>query len=92
MDRGEVPGYEFEVPRGPRHGYGPRHAVGRDYKGKTSVVLYAIAITLSFVSRWIACIIYVVVALMWLIPDPRIERAVNSSDDETAPNQTQAIE
>ena len=31
MDRGEVPGYEFEVPRGPRHGYGPRHAVGHDY-------------------------------------------------------------
>ena len=30
MDRGEVPGYEFEVPRGPRHGYGPRHAVGHD--------------------------------------------------------------
>jgi hypothetical protein len=31
MDRGEVPGYEFEVPRGPRHGYGPRHAAGHDY-------------------------------------------------------------
>jgi len=31
MNRGEVPGYEFEVPRGPRHGYGPRHAVGHDY-------------------------------------------------------------
>jgi hypothetical protein len=31
MDTGEVPGYEFEVPRGPRHGYGPRHATGHDY-------------------------------------------------------------
>ena len=31
MDTGEVPGYEFEVPRGPRHGYGPRHAAGHDY-------------------------------------------------------------
>jgi hypothetical protein len=31
MDTGEVPGYEFEVPRGSRHGYGPRHSVGHDY-------------------------------------------------------------
>ena len=31
MNRGEVPGYEFEVPRGSRHGYGPRHAAGHDY-------------------------------------------------------------
>ena len=31
MDTGEVPGYEFEVPRGPRHGYGPRHVAGHDY-------------------------------------------------------------
>src|ERR1700722_10032251 len=31
MDTGEVPGYEFEVPRGSRHGYGPRHSAGHDY-------------------------------------------------------------
>src|SRR5450759_494170 len=48
-------------------------ALGRDYKGIASVVLYAIAIALAFVIPWVACVIYVAVAIMWLIPDPRIE-------------------
>jgi TMEM175 potassium channel family protein len=48
-------------------------ALGRDYKGIASVVLYAIAIALAFVNPLVACAIYVVVAIMWLIPDPRIE-------------------
>ncbi len=48
-------------------------AVGDDLKGKLSGVLYAVAILLAFVNRWISIGIYVVVALMWLIPDPRIE-------------------
>lgn len=48
-------------------------AVGKDLKGKLSGVLYAAAIPLAFVNRWIAMGLYVVVALMWLIPDPRIE-------------------
>jgi uncharacterized membrane protein len=48
-------------------------ALGRDYKGIASVVLYAIAIALAFVNPWVACAIYVLVAIMWLIPDPRIE-------------------
>ena len=48
-------------------------ALGRDYKGIASVVLYAIAIALAFVNPWFACAIYVAVAIMWLIPDPRIE-------------------
>ena len=51
-------------------------AVGRDWKGKLSLVLYLAAIPLSFVSSWIASAIYVFVALMWLIPDPRIEKAL----------------
>jgi uncharacterized membrane protein len=48
-------------------------ALGRDYKGIASVVLYAIAIALAFVNPLVACAIYVLVAIMWLIPDPRIE-------------------
>jgi uncharacterized membrane protein len=49
-------------------------AVGRDLKGKLSPVLYAVAIPLAFVSDRIADAIYVLVALMWLVPDKRIER------------------
>ncbi len=51
-------------------------AVGRDFKGKASLVLYAAAIPLSFVNSWIACALYVLVAAMWLIPDRRIEKAL----------------
>ena len=51
-------------------------ALGRDIKGKISPVLYAAAIALSFVSPLLAGIIYVFVAVMWLIPDRRIERAL----------------
>jgi uncharacterized membrane protein len=51
-------------------------ALGNDFKGKVSVVFYAVAIPLSFVSSWLACALYVVVAIMWLIPDRRIERAL----------------
>ena len=51
-------------------------AVGRDLKGKTSAILYLIAIPIAFVNRWISGAIYVFVALMWLVPDRRIERAL----------------
>ena len=54
-------------------------AVGKDVKGKVSVVLYAAAIPLAFVSRWMADAIYVSVALMWLVPDRRIESKIKSS-------------
>jgi uncharacterized membrane protein len=53
-------------------------AVGRDLKGKLSPVLYAIAIPSAFVHQWIAGGLYVLVALIWLIPDRRIERALAS--------------
>ena len=53
-----------------------RKAIGSDWKGKVSPVLYAVAIPLSFWSHWIAQSIYVLVALMWLVPDRRIENAV----------------
>ncbi len=52
-------------------------AVGRDWKGKASVALYAIAIATSFWNPWTSCVIYVFVALMWLIPDPRIEKVID---------------
>ncbi|PUA17178.1 TMEM175 family protein [Glaciimonas sp. PCH181] len=51
-------------------------AIGNDIKGKLSVVAYAVAIPLSFVNRWIALAMYVLVAIMWLIPDRRIEKVV----------------
>jgi uncharacterized membrane protein len=52
-------------------------AVGRDLKGKVSVALYLIAIALAFVHQNISHAIYVLVALMWFIPDTRIERRLN---------------
>jgi uncharacterized membrane protein len=48
-------------------------AVGKDFKGKLSLLLYASAIPLAFVRSWIADAIYVLVALTWLVPDKRIE-------------------
>jgi len=51
-------------------------AVGRDFKGKISPVIYAIAIPLAFVSAWLAYGLYVFVAVMWLIPDRRIEKTL----------------
>ncbi|HMB58261.1 MAG TPA: TMEM175 family protein [Arenimonas sp.] len=48
-------------------------AIGRDFKGKASPFLYLSAIGLAFVNVWLANIIFVLVALMWLIPDRRIE-------------------
>jgi uncharacterized membrane protein len=54
-------------------------AVGRDLKGKVSPALYCIGIALSFADRWLGLAVYVVIALMWLIPDRRVERAVTAS-------------
>jgi uncharacterized membrane protein len=51
-------------------------AVGRDRKGKLSPLLYAVAIPLAFWSQWLAGAIYVAVAVMWLVPDRRIERVI----------------
>ena len=51
-------------------------AVGKDWKGKLSLALYLAAIPLAFVSSRIASALYAFVALLWLIPDPRIERAL----------------
>jgi len=57
-------------------------AVGKDYKGKVSPLLYFIAIPLAYLSPWISNGLYVFVALMWLIPDRRIERVIVKSKSE----------
>lgn len=51
-------------------------AMGRDVKGKTSLVIYVLAILIAFMDPRVSCALYVVVALMWLIPDRRIERVL----------------
>jgi uncharacterized membrane protein len=53
-------------------------AVGRDRKGKLSLALYAVAIPLAFVNQWISDALYVAVALMWLVPDRRIEKRLSA--------------
>jgi len=57
-----------------------KKAVGNDWKGKLSPILYLSAILLAFVSSWIAMAIYVLVAFMWVIPDKRIERILATGD------------
>ncbi|MEP6995001.1 MAG: TMEM175 family protein [Acidobacteriota bacterium] len=52
-------------------------ALGADLKGKLSPLLYVVAIGSAFLNQWIADGIYVLIALMWVIPDRRIERVVN---------------
>ena len=56
-------------------------SIGRDRKGKISIAIYAAAIPVAFAKRWIAGACYVIVAIMWLIPDPRIEKKVAQSEE-----------
>jgi uncharacterized membrane protein len=51
--------------------------VGGDLKGKASAALYLISIPMAFVSHWISLGVFVLVAAMWLVPDPRIERRLD---------------
>jgi len=66
-----------------KHGKGSllAAAVGKDIKGKISPVLYVVAVPAAFVQQWIAGALYVLVALLWLIPDRRIERALAAAAD-----------
>jgi uncharacterized membrane protein len=59
-------------------------AVGRDLKGKLSPVLYLVAIPSAFISQWISAALYVLVALIWLVPDRRIERVLAEGTNEQA--------
>ena len=55
-----------------------RAAIGTDIKGKISPVLYCLGIGLTFVDRWLGIAIYAIVALIWLVPDRRVERQLNT--------------
>jgi uncharacterized membrane protein len=56
-----------------------KRAIGADWKGKASSVLYALAIGLAFVSPWISMAIYTGVAIMWVVPDRRVERVLSET-------------
>ena len=51
-------------------------ALGGDFKGKVSIVIYLVAIPLALVKSWLACALYVLVAIIWLVPDRRIEKTL----------------
>ena len=51
-------------------------ALGADVKGRASIVIYAVAIAVSFVFAVVSCFLYLAVALLWLVPDRRIERTI----------------
>ncbi|MGO8763984.1 MAG: TMEM175 family protein [Limisphaerales bacterium] len=56
-------------------------AIGKDWKGKLSPVCYMAGIAMAFLQPWISCVIYSGVALIWLIPDRRIEKVVKELED-----------
>ena len=55
-------------------------ALGSDFKGKISIVIYLVGIALAFVNNWLAWTVFVLVAVMWLIPDKRIEKRVTHAE------------
>lgn len=57
------------------------HALGRDWKGRLSPPLYSVGIVSSFWLPWLAGTVYVRVALMWLVPDRRIERTLSTTQE-----------
>jgi uncharacterized membrane protein len=59
-------------------------AIGNDLKGKASPVIYTAAILLSLIHPWFGAVLYVVVALIWLVPDRRIEPALRAGGQRTA--------
>jgi uncharacterized membrane protein len=61
-------------------------AVKNDIKGKLSAALYIVAIALIFVNHWISLVIYVAIAAMWFIPDPRIEKKIIDEGNEEEVN------
>lgn len=63
-----------------------REAIGTDYKGNTSIVLYVTALVANPVSPWIAIGIYVFVAMMWIMPDQRIEKKLGHRHNQQHPH------
>lgn len=57
------------------------NALGNDYKGKISPILYLTGIAFSFYNEWVSGALYILVALIWLVPDKRIERTINAEKE-----------
>ena len=57
-----------------------KQAIGTDWKGKASPLFYIVAIVVAFWIHWLAQAIYVLVALIWLVPDKRVERAIKGTE------------
>lgn len=62
-------------------------ALGRDWKGKLSLVIYLVAIGLAFLNSWLGFGLYVIVAVIWFIPDKRIEKVLSSEDPAVFKNE-----
>ena len=67
-------------------------AVGKDRKGKVTLILYFIAIIFSFLNEWIAGFIYIMVALIWLIRDKKIEKKINSHEIDPAEKEINSVQ
>ena len=63
-----------------RGGAGLREALGRDLKGKVSPFLYLTGIALAFVTPWLGVAVFTAVAIMWLVPDRRVERYLDARE------------
>jgi uncharacterized membrane protein len=63
-----------------------KRAIGKDWKGKASPVIYLVAVALAFHNPWIAQVLYVLVALIWLVPDRRIEHVLSGEEGGPARN------
>ena len=59
-----------------------KKAIGKDFKGNASPIFYVIGIILSFFNEWLAGGVYILVAMMWLVPDKRIERMIGDIETE----------
>ena len=80
--RGRAPSLEWRVEALTRPGSPLRRAMGIDRKGCMSVAAYAVGIALAFAAPWAAAAIYAVIAVAWIVPDRRVERAI--AEDEGA--------
>jgi uncharacterized membrane protein len=65
-------------------GSGLREALGRDIKGKISPVLYLCGIALAFATPWLAMLVFAGVAIMWMVPDRRVERYLAARESSSA--------
>lgn len=54
-----------------------RKAIGKDVKGKLSTALYIVGLAVSFINSWVAIACYIIVAIIWIVPDKRIEQHIN---------------